>query len=295
MVFVSSGRDGHTQSQVYSFDIVNKKLSRVTYSDGLVFRPLFFPNGESLIYSSSTDEDKEHPDLTKLTDKNPTSSALAEMDLLLGKSFPGFEIYIRRIRGDSIQRVQRAAGYDLAEDIDKTGKRILVSSHRGDKTDISLIDINGNLIRHFNSYKGVYLPSPRFVPQVSLTKKMLPDEIIWVRLNSDQTKDIVVTDKTDKEPKKLVAKNGQHASLAVSPDGKSFAFSSNFLDSVNYDIFIAKMDGSCLERVTMDPAEDLFPSFSPDGQKMLITSKRGGHFDVYLVDLNTESNPTCIP
>ncbi len=297
VLFVSSGRDSHEQSQVYLFDYVNKKMSRITYSDGQVFRPFFSPLGDLIIYSSSTDEDKEHPDLQRLTG-NKVSTSVLENELLLNKRFPGFEIYTRKPKGDDIQRLHRSAGFDLAEDIDPSGKKLLITSHRNNKTDISLTDLSGNTIRSFNSYPGTYAPSPRFLPTPKIADKKPStetNEVVWVQLNTDQTKSIVASDKTQKLPRKIVTKNGHHTSINVSPDGTMMAFSSNLLNPQNFDIFIAKTDGSCLEQVTTDSAEDFFPSFSIDGKKLLITSKRSGHFEVYLIDLSPESNPTCIP
>lgn len=299
VLFVSSHRESHEQSQVYLFDYISKKMSRITYSDGQVMHPFFSRNGDFVIYSSTTDEDKEQPDFSKLTGEKIVPESALETNILLGKIFPGLEIYLRRPKSDTIQRIRRAAGFDLAEDIDATGKKMLVTSHRSEKTEISIVDLNGSLLRSFNSYKSLYLPSPRFVPNPSSAKKSTEQEIVWVQLNGDNSKNIVITDKAQKQGRKIVSKNGEHGSLSVSADGAYVAFSSNFLNPENKDVFIAKTDGSCIEQITTDPTEDLFPSFSVDGKQLLVTSRRSGNFEVYLIDLNMPgangSNPTCIP
>ena len=67
---------------------------------------------------------------------------------------------------------------------------------------------------------------------------------------------------------------------AFSPDG-TIAFVSD--RSGNYDIFV--MDGQEFIQLTVDPAQDGNPSFSPDGSTLVFSSNRNGNFNLYLLDL----------
>ncbi len=40
-----------------------------------------------------------------------------------------------------------------------------------------------------------------------------------------------------------------------------------------------------VQRLTEDPADDLFPAWSPDGSKIAFASRRGGDLDIYVLDL----------
>ena len=44
-------------------------------------------------------------------------------------------------------------------------------------------------------------------------------------------------------------------------------------------------DGGDLERVTAGPARDIYPTWSPDGQRLAFASDRSGSWDVHVVDL----------
>jgi len=49
-------------------------------------------------------------------------------------------------------------------------------------------------------------------------------------------------------------------------------------------------DGENLRRLTDDPAFDGYPSFSPDGTRILFETDRDGNHEVYLMDVDG-SNP----
>lgn len=54
----------------------------------------------------------------------------------------------------------------------------------------------------------------------------------------------------------------------------------------NYDVFVARSDGTCVTPLTTDPATDLYPSWSPD-QVVAFASERNARLGVWLHDLAT--------
>ena len=80
---------------------------------------------------------------------------------------------------------------------------------------------------------------------------------------------------TDNFPsvKKLDVREIQDA--AASPDGKSIAFISRG------DVFVTSADYRTTKQITNTPEAELQVSWSPDGKKILYTSERDGHWNIY--------------
>ena len=76
---------------------------------------------------------------------------------------------------------------------------------------------------------------------------------------------------------------GYDAEPAISPDGKTIAFSST-RHSATTDIYLQKADGLAVTQLTSDAADDAFPAFAPDGQKLAFASNRSGSWDIYMMD-----------
>ena len=52
----------------------------------------------------------------------------------------------------------------------------------------------------------------------------------------------------------------------------------------NFEIYIANADGTALNRITNDPAVDVFPAWSPDGKQIVFSSDRNGDPDIYIMN-----------
>ena len=68
---------------------------------------------------------------------------------------------------------------------------------------------------------------------------------------------------------------------AISPDGERVAFMSQREE--NWDIYVSDIDGSNLQRLTDDAAQDGLPTWSPDGNAIAFVSDRGGLWAVWVM------------
>jgi Tol biopolymer transport system component len=69
---------------------------------------------------------------------------------------------------------------------------------------------------------------------------------------------------------------------AWSPTGTHIAFSS--VRDGQWDVFVARADGSNLQQLARSKADDLHPTWSPDGSAIAFQSNPKGQWDIYVVD-----------
>lgn len=73
--------------------------------------------------------------------------------------------------------------------------------------------------------------------------------------------------------------------VAVSPDGKQIAFISRG------DVFVSAADHSSVKQITDTPQAERWLTWSSDGKKLVYTSERDGHWNLYQAELGNESDP----
>lgn len=69
----------------------------------------------------------------------------------------------------------------------------------------------------------------------------------------------------------------------VDPDGSHIIYASTRHRTTS-DLYIKPVDGTAITQLTADPANEVMPAFSPDGQKVAFASDRAGNWDIYLMD-----------
>lgn len=70
----------------------------------------------------------------------------------------------------------------------------------------------------------------------------------------------------------------------VSPDGEWIVFSST-RHSAQPDIYLKRVEGRAVTKLTDDPAGDVQPAFSPDGRYIAFSSARSGNWDLWIISL----------
>lgn len=79
--------------------------------------------------------------------------------------------------------------------------------------------------------------------------------------------------------------DGADRDVSVDPAGKWMVFAST-RNSQHSDIYLQRVDGTSVVQLTDDPADDAFPTFSPDGKTIAFSSSRSGRWSIYTMDLD---------
>jgi dipeptidyl aminopeptidase/acylaminoacyl peptidase len=70
----------------------------------------------------------------------------------------------------------------------------------------------------------------------------------------------------------------------ITPDGQSLIFAST-QHRPTADLYTKSINGSVVTRLTDDPAQDVMPSVSPDGQYIAFASDRSGTWDLFIMPM----------
>jgi len=103
--------------------------------------------------------------------------------------------------------------------------------------------------------------------------------LVYVRGNAggNEVELVWVDRQGNEEP--IPAEPDNYSTLRLSPDGRYLATS--IVDGDSSDIWIYDLEANFLRRFTVDSAQDARPVWTPDGQRILFSSGRGGERGLY--------------
>ena len=126
------------------------------------------------------------------------------------------------------------------------------------------------------------------LPRLAVTKDTAPAispwpptgrSCTWTRREASaaNARTLVWVDRTGKE-EPVAAPPRAYEHPRLSPDGTRVALSS--LDQEN-DLWIWDLGRATLTRLTLDPGQDWFPVWTPDGRRIIFSSNRGGQLNLW--------------
>ncbi len=223
---------------------------------------------------------------------------------------------------DSIEELMQITftlSNELTPEVSPEGKRLaFVSDSSGDKN-IFISDLMGK-----NPRQITYSPFADYDPNWSNNGKAFFFTSNRLGFNAIFKKDIL----HERETVSMVARGSNDIMPAISPGGKVLAFSNrvdhyeslwlSFLSKGKLveigeggrprwarngkeilvqaakkgsrsDLWIVSVDGNNVLQLTVDEAEDITPSWSPDGKKIVFASNRSGNFDIWLLNIEKKT------
>ena len=281
IIFHSSHRTSHKNSQIYLLDTSQNKEKRISYHDGQTASAQFTFNDQNIIYASTTDEIKEYP--TLLQEALEGKSIKAGQDnnaLFLHPTLP-YEIYTSSVDGSRIRRLTRHKGYDGSIFWNPTTKRLFFTSLRRNRLQLYSLQANGRRLRkHLKWDENIF--DARFNPA---SKKWT-----WTQYSKDfQSSKIFVAEKGFRKKQELKLPSGLHWSPQFSKDGELLIFSSQSPGTTGFNLFAYRLSTGCIETLTDLPGHEFSPDLHPYQNELIFTYKTSLETQIYKMSFNPNS------
>lgn len=257
-------RKGDDRYQIYTMDLATRHVRMISTGRGGCTCAYFRPDGRKVIFASSH--------LAPGDDK-PAEKKGGGYEWAFDEHMDVFEA---DVEGGNLKRLTDAPGYDAECAYSPDGSQIVFTSQRDGDLEIYVMNADGSDPRRLTYGEG-YDGGPFFSPDGKT-----------ILYRGDRRGD----GKQNLQIRMVDAKGGNDRALTDNPifnwcpywhpSGRFFIFTQADHEAYsrggrpNYDLLLMSPDGKRTARITFDDAFDGLPVFSPDGRKLMWTSKRGG-------------------
>ena len=188
------------------------------------------------------------------------------------------------VKGNSFRNITNRAGEDRNPVVSANGQTIyFLREVPGETINVYSMNPEGKSVTKltdFNTHPVRFLSGA----DNGLLAFSYDGEIYTMQPGANPTKvNIDVTTDNFQTPKKIDVREIDDA--AISPDGKSVAFISRG------EVFVTSADYNTTKQITHTPEAELQVSWSPDGKKLLYTSERDGHWNIYTAKKAKDDEP----
>ena len=244
IVFVRNVSDG-----LYSIPATGGTPTRVTTLDRsrneiVHVWPYFLPDGRHFLYLARSSQEEKSAIFVGSLDSKETKFLL-KVDSSMAYAAPGFLLFAR-------QQTLMAQGFN-ADKLQLTGDEIPVAQGIG----IARIVANARSLFSVSD-TGVLVYRSQFRED---------SQLVWF----------------DRAGRQLgtVGPLGVFAAIRLSPDDKRIALQRLDDEKGTYDIWLIELSRGTPTRLTFDPANDIYPIWSPDGSRIVFGSNREGTVNLY--------------
>jgi Tol biopolymer transport system component len=244
----------------------NRKLSQLTFGEGMEQWPAWSPDGSRLAYVAEADGYKQ--------------------------------LFVRTLATGAEQRLTRQRRDDILPAWSPDGKRLVFVRARADSGTLDPGDINGWYYEggdvwtlDLASGSGSKLLNAAFGPSYSADGSRLAVDAMWAG-----PRRIWVVDANGRNPRQVTTDSSEavvHAKPRWSPDGTKLAF--RRIEKTKSDIAVVDVASQTMSRLTDDNVFDLDPVWSPDSRWIYFSSYRGGSLNLWRIAVGPDGRAAGPP
>jgi eukaryotic-like serine/threonine-protein kinase len=244
----------------------NRKLTQLTFGEGVEEWPAWSPDGARLAYVGEVD---------------------------------GFrQLFLRTVAGGAERRLSRDSRDHIQPAWSPDGQHLAFVQSRMNGGKLEPSDINGWYQENGEIWslelatgRETKLIEDAFNPAYSPDGHRIAFDAPWAGARR-----IWIADAGGRNPRQVTSDSSEavvHTTPRWSPDGTKLAF--RRVEKIKSDIDVVDLSSQAVTRVTNDNVPDMDPVWAPDGRHIYFASSRGGGLNLWRIGVGTNGEPTGTP
>lgn len=272
---------GAACDQIYVFpfsdgDMLNHTPQLISNGVGRTTCSFFMPGDTTILYASTRSGSPDCP---------PEPERRAD-GKYLWPIYSDFDIYIANLKGEIVDTLIKAPGYDAEATVSPNGKMIVFTSDRSGDLELYTCNIDGSNVKQITfelGYDGGAFFSPDSKKLVFRSSRPQTDaeikeykQLLSEGLVAPTNMEIYTCNVDGSDLKQITHLGKANWAPFFHPSGEKILFSSNHAGDrgFEFNLYMINIDGTGLKQITFDAVFDAFPMFSYDGKKLIFSSNR---------------------
>jgi Tol biopolymer transport system component len=243
--------EGEEDYQIYTMDLVSKKITQISQEAGACTCSYFRPDGQKIIFAAS-----------------PEKSLKPAQGHYKWDFTPFMNIYEANPDGSEQVALTQGAAYHAECAYSPDGSQIVYASNQDGSMNIYVMKSDGSDVRQLTHTSHCYNGGPFFSPDGSKI-------VFRADRDTPDSLQIYMMDRDGKNLEQLTDNDAVNWAPFWHPSGKAIAYTTSLQGHSNYHVYLLNIATREQVQVTFDSSFNGLPTFDREGTRLLWTSKRG--------------------